>query len=78
MCLKVCYYRRLYKGLRAKATFTLDSYSFNNLGLGISAHFGGMNFYVMADNFLQYKNIYNAQSVSLQLGFNYIFNKNED
>lgn len=72
------YYRRLFKGLRAKATFTLDSYSFNNLGLGISAHFGGMNFYVMADNFLQYKNIYNAQSVSLQLGFNYIFNKNED
>lgn len=72
------YYRRLFKGLRAKATYTIDSYSFNNLGLGISAHIGGVNFYAMADNILEYKNIYNAQSVSLQLGFNYIFNKNEN
>ena len=72
------YYRRLFEGLRAKATYTIDSYSFTNLGLGISAHFGSVNFYLMADNFLEYKNIYNAQSVSLQLGFNYIFNKNEN
>ncbi len=78
LALTAYYYRRLFKGLSAKATYTLDSYSFNNIGLGLSAQFGGVNFYVMADNFLQYKNIYNAQSVSLQLGFNYIFNKNED
>lgn len=78
LALTAYYYRRLFKGLRIKAAYTLDSYSFNNLGLGVSAHFGNLNFYVMADNFLQYKNIYNAQSVSLQLGFNYIFNKNED
>ncbi|WP_246067766.1 DUF5723 family protein [Changchengzhania lutea] len=72
------YYRRLFKALRIKATYTVDSYSFNNIGLGISAHLGGFNFYAMADNFLQYKNVYDAQSVSLQLGFNYIFNKNEN
>jgi hypothetical protein len=78
VALTAYYYRKLFKGLSAKATYTVDSYSFNNLGLGVSAHFGGINFYLMADNFFQYKNIYNAQSVSLQLGFNYIFNKNED
>lgn len=78
VALTAYYYRKLFKGLRAKATYTIDSYSFNNLGLGISAHLGNMNFYIMADNFLQYKNLYNAQSVSLQLGFNYIFSKNED
>ena len=78
VALTAYYYRRLFKGLRAKVTYTMDSYSFNNLGLGISAHLGSMNFYIMADNFLQYKNLYNAQSVSLQLGFNYIFKKNED
>ncbi|WP_346883361.1 DUF5723 family protein [uncultured Algibacter sp.] len=78
LALTAYYYRRLFKGLRAKMTYTIDSYSFNNIGLGLSAHVGGVNFYVAADNFLQYKNIYNAQSVSLQLGFNYIFNKNED
>ena len=75
LALTAYYYRRLFKGLRAKATYTIDSYSFNNVGLGVSAHLGSFNFYVMADNFLQYKNIYNAQSVSLQLGFNYIFNR---
>ncbi len=78
LALTTYYYRRLFKGLSAKATYTLDTYSLNNIGLGISANLGGANLYIMADNFLQYKNIYNAQSVSLQLGFNFIFNKNED
>ncbi len=78
LALTAYYYRRLFKNLRLKATYTLDSYSFNNLGLGMSTHFGGFNFYIMADNFLQYRNIYDAQSVSLQLGFNYIFSKNEN
>lgn len=78
VALTLYYYRRLFKGLSAKTTYTLDSYSFNNIGLGLSANLGQVNFYVMADNFLQYKNVYDAQSVSLQLGFNYIFNKNED
>ncbi|MEP3837985.1 MAG: DUF5723 family protein [Algibacter sp.] len=74
LALTAYYYRRLFKSLRIKATYTLDSYTFNNIGLGVSAHLGGANFYVLADNFLQYQNIYDAQSVSLQLGFNYIFN----
>ena len=77
MALTGYYYRRLFKSLRAKVTYTLDSYSFNNIGFGLSAHVGGANFYILADNFLQYQNIYDAQSVSLQLGINYIFNKNE-
>ncbi|WP_158845045.1 DUF5723 family protein [Algibacter sp. L1A34] len=75
MALTAYYYRRVFNGLRLKASYTVDSYSFNNLGLGMSAHIWGANFYVMADNLLQYKNVYDAQSVSLQLGFNYIFNK---
>lgn len=75
LALTAYYYRKLFNGLSIKAVYTLDSYSFNNLGLGLSAQLGRVNFYAMADNFLQYKNIYNAQSVSLQLGFNYIFNK---
>ncbi len=78
LALTLYYYRKLFKGLSAKTTYTLDSYSLYNLGLGLSANLGGLNFYVMADNFLQYRNVYDAQSVSLQLGFNYIFKKNED
>ena len=75
LALTAYYYRRLFNGLRLKATYTVDSYSFSNIGLGVSAHIWGANFYIMADNLLQYKNIYDAQSVSLQLGFNYIFKK---
>lgn len=76
LALTAYYYRRLFNNLRVKAVYTIDSYSLYNIGFGLSAYIGGANFYIMADNFLQYKNIYNAQSVSLQLGFNYIFNKN--
>ncbi len=78
LALTAYYYRRLFNGLQVKTTYTIDSYSPYNIGLGMSANLGNLNFYVMADNFLEFKNIYNAQSVSLQLGFNYIFNKNED
>ena len=78
LALTAYYYRKIFKGLQAKATYTIDSYSFSNLGLGVSVNLGGINFYVLADNFLEYQNIYNAQSVSLQLGFNYIFTKHED
>ncbi|WP_445955857.1 DUF5723 family protein [Yeosuana sp.] len=78
LALTAYYYRSLFKGMQVKAAYTIDSYSFSNLGLGVSANVGNINFYVMADNFLQYQNIYNAQSVSLQLGFNYIFKKNEN
>ncbi|GGZ79255.1 DUF5723 family protein [Algibacter mikhailovii] len=75
MALTVYYYRKLFEGLSLKGTYTLDSYSFYNLGLGVAAQLSGFGFYVMADNFLQYENIYNAEGLSLQLGFNYIFNK---
>ncbi|WP_244906446.1 DUF5723 family protein [Jejuia pallidilutea] len=71
------YYRRILKGLSAKATYTIDPYSFSNIGLGVSANILGLNIYLMADNFLSYQNIYDAQNVSLQLGLNYIF-KNEN
>ena len=53
LALTAYYYRRLIKGLRVKATYTLDPYSFNNIGLGLSAHLGSVNFYVMADNFFR-------------------------
>ncbi|PQB04956.1 DUF5723 family protein [Aureitalea marina] len=66
----VYYYRRMWEFLSAKLTYTIDSYSYDNLGLGVSALFGRFNFYVMADNMLRYGNIAKAKSVSLQLGLN--------
>ncbi len=71
------YYRKFTDYLSAKATYTVDSYSYYNLGLGIAADIGVVNFYVMLDNLQWYSNIAKAKSVSLQLGFNIIIDKNE-
>jgi len=73
--LTVYYYRKLFNALRIKGTYTIDSYSFKNIGLGITTHMGPVNFYLMADNLLDYQNLAKARAVSVQLGFNYIFNK---
>ncbi|MGZ0015043.1 DUF5723 family protein [Yeosuana sp. AK3] len=78
MALTAYYFRKVFNGLQTKVTYTIDSFSYNNVGLGLSANFGMVNFYIMADNIFEYKNIYDAQSVSLQLGFNVLFKKNED
>ncbi len=69
------YYRRFSDHFSTKATYTIDSYSAANIGLGIVANMGVVNFYIMADNLQWYQNIAKAKSVSLQLGFNIIIDK---
>ncbi|MCH9661789.1 MAG: hypothetical protein K0U54_12865 [Bacteroidetes bacterium] len=64
------YYRRLWDFLSAKATYTVDSYSFSNVGIGAVVDLGKFIFYFAADNILSYGNLAKAKSVSLQLGFN--------
>lgn len=77
LALTAYYYKRLLEQLRFKATYTVDTFSFNNIGLGVSGHFGKMNVYAMVDNLLEFQNLAKAQSVSLQLGFNLILDTNE-
>lgn len=67
------YTRRILKGLHAKATYTLDSYSYKNIGFGISSMIGPVNLYVLADNLLEYRDVTKANSLSFQLGLNVIF-----
>ena len=68
------YYRRkIFNSLQMKATYTVDSYSYKNIGLGLSSMFGPVNFYVLADNLLEYKDVTKANSMSFQLGLNVIF-----
>lgn len=67
------YYRRkFFDSIDLKATYTLDSFSKKNIGLGVSNTFGMINFYLLADNLLEYKDISKANSVSFQFGFNII------
>ena len=68
------YYRRkIFNALHIKATYTLDSYSHKNIGLGLSSNFGPVNFYALADNLLEFRDVTKANSLSFQLGFNVIF-----
>ena len=62
------YYRRLFDVFNLKMTYTLDEFSFYNIGLGASMHIGKFNMYLMGNNLLELQNISKAQSVSLQLG----------
>jgi hypothetical protein len=71
------YYRRLFEFLSAKVTYTVDSYSSSNIGLGVVVDLGKLNFYIAADNLMDYGNIAKAKSVSLQLGFNIKIVNNE-
>jgi len=65
------YYRRKFGNfLTGKITYTVDSFSASNLGLGAVVDVGKINFFITADNILKYGNLAKAKSVSLQLGFN--------
>lgn len=65
------YYRRRWGSfLSTKFTYTVDPFSFANVGAGLVVDIGRFNFYLAADNLLQLQNLAKANSVSLQLGFN--------
>lgn len=73
------YYRRnVLSNLQLKATYTVDSYSFTNIGLGLSTNIGMFNMYILADNLLEYRDISKANNLSFQFGFNFILKDNND
>lgn len=73
MAFTTYYRRKIFNSLQMKATYTIDSYSYKNIGLGLSSQFGPLNLYVLADNLLEYKDVAKANSLSFQLGLNIIF-----
>jgi hypothetical protein len=77
MALTGYYRRQIFDSLEMKATYTVDSFSSKNIGLGLSTTLWKVNFYFLADNLLEYRDISKANSLSFQLGLNIIFpNKN--
>lgn len=57
-----------------KITYTIDNFSYSNIGAGISTQFGCVNMYSLVDNILGYRNLSAANNISLQVGINLIFN----
>lgn len=77
MAITAFYRRQIFDSLEMKATYTVDSFSAKNIGLGLSTTLWKVNFYLLADNLLEYKDVSKANSLSFQLGLNIIFpNKN--
>ena len=67
--------RKFSKNLFGKITYTADSFSFSNIGLLFSGRISNFNLYLAADNLLDYPNLAKARNASIQVGFQFIFNK---
>ncbi|WP_409208196.1 DUF5723 family protein [Flavobacterium sp.] len=73
MAITAYYRKRISDALELKGTYTLDSFSSKNIGLGLSTTLSKVNFYFLADNLLEYRDLSKAKSLSFQLGLNVIF-----
>ncbi|RXM43809.1 DUF5723 family protein [Flavobacterium sp. YO64] len=67
------YKRSITEKLDVKATYTVDPYSYTNIGLGVSGTLGKLNMYVLVDNVFEYKDVSKANSIAFQFGFNFVF-----
>jgi len=66
------YYRRINKFFRTKITYTVDSYSGSNVGLGFTSHIGHFNLYGSFDNLFS-ADFYNSNYNAFQFGMNFVF-----
>ena len=66
------YQRNLGRILSLKASYTIDKYSYTNVGLGLNLQAGPINFYILGDNLLGHSNIADSHYASLQFGLNII------
>ena len=68
--LTVFYQRRFWNALALKATYTADKFTLANVGLGMSLQAGPVEFYLLADNLLGYRNLAASHIQSFQFGLN--------
>jgi len=66
------YMRRFGNIMALKATYTVDKFSYSNIGLGVNLQAGPINLYFLADNLLAYQNLADSRYLSFQLGLNII------
>jgi len=67
------YQRNIFEKLDVKATYTFDTFSNKNIGLGLSGTIGSFNIYALVNNVLEYKDISKANSAAFQIGLNFVF-----
>jgi hypothetical protein len=74
MALTSFYERKLSDKFNTKLTYTIDDFSYANIGMGLSTRIGKVNVYGMLDNLLKINDIAKSSSVSFQFGINLIYN----
>ncbi|MGB0891202.1 MAG: DUF5723 family protein [Flavobacteriaceae bacterium] len=67
------YEKALGENFRTKLTYTVDDFSYTNVGLGMSTLIGKVNTYVLVDNVFGLDHIGYSKRASIQLGMNLIF-----
>ncbi|WP_459211049.1 DUF5723 family protein [Aquimarina rhabdastrellae] len=72
LALSLFYDKRFSKYFRTKINYTIDDYSYSNIGFMLSTYVSKINFYLAANNVLEYQNLAKARGASVQLGFNII------
>lgn len=69
------YYDRAWNSfLRTKITYTANAFSQKNIGLLFSTKIKNFNFYLAADNLLEYTDVSKARELSLQMGMQVVIN----
>ncbi|WP_264551783.1 DUF5723 family protein [Flavobacterium sp. N2038] len=76
--LTLFYQRKIFEKLDVKATYTFDTFSNKNIGLGLSGTIGIVNIYALVNNVLEYNDVSKANSTAFQLGINFVFQDKED
>jgi hypothetical protein len=66
------YERMITRNFKTKFTYTLDSYSFSNIGIGASTKIGKVHFYGTIGNLIQFADISKSNNLVAQMGINYI------
>ena len=73
VALTAFYKRNIFRKLDFKATYTVDTFSSTNIGLGLAGTIGSVNLYAMVNNVLEYRDLSKANSAAFQLGINFVF-----
>ncbi|MCB9425410.1 MAG: hypothetical protein H6584_00020 [Flavobacteriales bacterium] len=66
------YYRRFSNSTQAKIAYTIDDYSFTNVGIIVSKSIRSLNLYLALDNLLEFYQIPKSNGMSIQMGINFI------
>lgn len=78
VALTAFYRRNIFRKLDVKATYTFDTFSNKNIGLGLAGTIGPVNIYALINNILEYKDLSKARSAAFQIGINFVFQDRED